>query len=347
MKVAIVLPTHFDETSVIAGAERFAYELAKAMSTLADTTLVTFGDRDESRREGALEIRICKKKFDWDSNINPVSLQHLRIIGAADAIHCLQFRTFVTETAILWGALRGKRVFVTDLQGNVAANLSRFLPVWRGITAFLPISEFNRSTGAGAPVPRPAQIIYGGVDAEKFLPEPGLKAQTLLCVGRIFEAKGVHDLLDALPPRTHLDVIGKCSDKEYLDRLHRLGAGKNVAFNHDAPDSALLLAYQRAMITIIPTLVDGGFTTAMESMACGTPVIATKVGSLPEVIDDGDTGFLVPPRDPAAMREKIELLQNDPKQAAEMGRRGRETVLKKFTWEAVAKRCLKAYSGDK
>jgi glycosyltransferase involved in cell wall biosynthesis len=78
-------------------------------------------------------------------------------------------------------------------------------------------------------------------------------------------------------------------------------------------------------------------------MACGTPVIVSDVASLPEVVEDCVTGFLVPPNDPVRIRERISLLRSDPGMAAEMGRRGRERVLERFTWDAVAQRCLAAY----
>jgi glycosyltransferase involved in cell wall biosynthesis len=80
-------------------------------------------------------------------------------------------------------------------------------------------------------------------------------------------------------------------------------------------------------------------------MACGTPVIVTRVASLPELVEDGKTGFVVPPNDAAALREGIETLRRDRALAAEMGRRARAAVLERFTWPAVVRRCLQAYGG--
>jgi glycosyltransferase involved in cell wall biosynthesis len=72
-------------------------------------------------------------------------------------------------------------------------------------------------------------------------------------------------------------------------------------------------------------------------------VILTDVASLPEIVEDGVTGFLVPPNNPEAIREKLQFLFDNPGTADEMGRRGREKVLSKFTWELTAQRCLHAY----
>jgi glycosyltransferase involved in cell wall biosynthesis len=83
--------------------------------------------------------------------------------------------------------------------------------------------------------------------------------------------------------------------------------------------------------------------TLIEAMACGTPVIGSNVTSLPEIIEDGVTGFLVPPNDPTSLGERIAWLLSDPSRAQEMGRRARQRVLERFTWSAVVDRCLQAY----
>src|SRR5204863_5377575 len=84
--------------------------------------------------------------------------------------------------------------------------------------------------------------------------------------------------------------------------------------------------------------------TPLEAMACGTPAIVTNVASLPEVVADGETGFVVPPNDPTALREKIRWLLDRPAEVERMGAAGRRRVLEHFSWDAVARRCLTAYS---
>ena len=70
---------------------------------------------------------------------------------------------------------------------------------------------------------------------------------------------------------------------------------------------------------------------------------STRVASMPEIVEDGVTGFIVPPNDPAALREKICWLREHPAAGAAMGRRARERVLDKFTWPRVVDRCLAIY----
>jgi glycosyltransferase involved in cell wall biosynthesis len=344
VRVVYVIPTHFDDSSVIAGAERYAYGLAKAMAKKAETVLVTFSDRNVTRRDGELTINYEKTLFHIKSVFNPFCVRFLKDLADADVIHCLQFRTVVTELAILYGALRNKKVFVTDLAGSARYNLSTLVPVWKGVNAFLLISEYNRRLQPCTPVS--TRIIYGGVDENMFSEGQEPKQSRFLYAGRIFPLKGIHHLIEALPVGAVLDILGQSHDDAYLKRLQDESAGKSVAFRQDADDTSLIQKYRQALATVLPSLVDGGFTASMESMACGTPVIGTKVGSLPEIVDDGVTGFLVPPNDPSALREKIQWCIAHPEHAVEMGRRAREKVLREFTWDRVVDRCLAAYEAD-
>ena len=84
--------------------------------------------------------------------------------------------------------------------------------------------------------------------------------------------------------------------------------------------------------------------TLLEGMACGTPAICTNVGSLPEVVEDGVTGFVVPANDPQALGAKLLWLRDHPDRAREMGEAARRRVLERFTWPAVVRRCLEIYA---
>jgi glycosyltransferase involved in cell wall biosynthesis len=83
--------------------------------------------------------------------------------------------------------------------------------------------------------------------------------------------------------------------------------------------------------------------TLLEGMACGTPVICTDVASMPEVVIDGVTGFVVPPNNPSALAEKLVWLTEHPSEARRLGEAARKHVLEKFTWPRVVKRCLEIY----
>jgi len=85
--------------------------------------------------------------------------------------------------------------------------------------------------------------------------------------------------------------------------------------------------------------------TLLEGMACATPVICTNVASMPEIVNDGLTGFVVPPNDVATLRQRLTWLFEHPREASVMGERARRRVLEKFTWPMVVRRCLEIYAG--
>ncbi len=203
-------------------------------------------------------------------------------------------------------------------------------------------------------MPRQQQVIYGGVDSDRFRPGRTPKTNSVLFVGRILPHKGVDYLIRATTADMRLDVVGRVHDEDYYSYLVRLSQGKPVKFWSRVSDQQLISMYQEASVTVLPSVYNtchGDHTevpellglTVLESMACGTPVIATRVGSLPEVVEDGVTGYLVPPNDPAALRSKIEFLLANPGVAERMGRAGRQRVLEHFTWDRAVDRCLAAY----
>jgi glycosyltransferase involved in cell wall biosynthesis len=116
----------------------------------------------------------------------------------------------------------------------------------------------------------------------------------------------------------------------------------------------LIEAYRSAMCVVLPSVCRTMYgeeskvpellgQTLLEAMACGAPTICTKVASMPEVVENEKTGFVVPPNDPQALGEKILWLRDHPREREAMGLAARERVLSAFTWPAVVRRCLKIY----
>jgi glycosyltransferase involved in cell wall biosynthesis len=343
MRVLHVCPTYFGLGSVVAGGERYSLGLSKTMARRVPTTLVTFGDAQFERRDGDLTIR-CYRRWAYvkGNRMNPLAPAFLRDVFAADVVHCHQFRTVASDLAILGGALARKKVFVTDLGGSTEFALSNYLPLERGVRALLLISEYNRSLFDGLSIKK--SVIYGGVDIDSFRPGPGPRSNRILFVGRLMAHKGVELLIQALEPDMQLDVVGQVSVPEYAATLRVTAEGKQVRFHEDFEDERLLEAFQKAAVVAIPSLVDGGYTTALEAMACATPVVATAVGSLPELVKDGETGFIVPPRDVGALRGRLRQLLRDRELARTMGEAGLRRVETEFTWDRVVDRCVHEYA---
>jgi glycosyltransferase involved in cell wall biosynthesis len=344
----------FEDGSLIGGGERFAENVAAGMSACVEAVFICFGaTRSSSIRRGVrFEVLEPGERFGTGPK-DPASLAIVRAIARADVVHCHQYWTSLTALAIVTAAMLGKPVFVTDYGARRSDRVDRF--GLEGLVAgFLPISEFS---ACSLPSGRPKEVIYGGVSEPFLTSDTGNTTRNhVLFVGRILPHKGVEDLIEALPPGMPLVAVGRAYDGRYLAALERMASAKPVRFVTDANDRELLALYRTALVTVLPSVYEDMYgrphphaellgLVLLESMACGTPVICTEVGGMPEIVDDGVTGFIVPPRAPSLLREKIAYLAANRDRAASMGDAGRARVRRDFTWEAVARRCLAAYSG--
>jgi glycosyltransferase involved in cell wall biosynthesis len=166
--------------------------------------------------------------------------------------------------------------------------------------------------------------------------------------------KGIDDLIRALPEDMTLELLGRPYEDRYQRDLRALAAGKRVIFRDDCDDAEIVRAYRRACCVVLPSVYRSMYgdetrvpellgQTLLEGMACGTPAICTDVAGMPEVVVDGETGFVVPPNRPEALRSRLERLRDHPEEVATMGAAGRRRVLERFTWPKVVEQCLAAY----
>ncbi len=353
-RVAHVVPALFGEGGVFGGAERYAYELARYMAEQTATRLVTFADVPARRSAGELDIRVLGPAWHVRGQaFNPFHPQLLRHLAWADVVHCHQRAVVASSLAAAFCRLSCRRVFVSDLGGG-GWDVSAYIPTDRWFHGHLHISEYSRSLD-GKLGPERTHVVYGGVDTERFMPDPAVPKEPLVVfVGRIMPHKGVNDLIEALPEGLTLEVIGRPYDDRYFADLKRLASGKPVRFRSDCDDNDVIDAYRRALCVVLPSVyktIYGDETrvpellgqTLLEGMACGTPAICTAVASMPEVVADGETGFVVPPNDPAALRSKLEWLRDHPDEVTRLGQAGRQRVLQQFNWPAVVRHCLDVY----
>jgi len=116
----------------------------------------------------------------------------------------------------------------------------------------------------------------------------------------------------------------------------RYGLSTRVRFTGRVTTTQLVRHYNRAEMMACPSLYEGFGLPAGEAMACGLPVLATTGGALPEVVEDGVTGILVPPGDAPALARAMRTLMSDAELRRRMGQAGRERVLEKFSWRKAA-----------
>jgi glycosyltransferase involved in cell wall biosynthesis len=282
---------------------------------------------------------------------NPLSLAFLPRLKQSDVVHCLAWNTLSTDLAVAYGRLTQRPVFVTDVGGGARRTLQRWLPIGDWVREFLLIAEVAREQFARFSAK--TRIIYAGVDLELF--HPGTEQRRgVIFVGRLLPHKGIDYLIRAVDPTVPLTIVGRPYMERYSELCRELAAGKNVRFVTDATDAEVAQLLRSAEVAVLPsvyTTVFGdrnglpellGFA-AMEAMASGTATICTRVGGLPELVVDGESGFLVPPNDSDALGERIRQILRDPAMGRALGRAGRERIEARFSWPAVAARCIEAY----
>jgi glycosyltransferase involved in cell wall biosynthesis len=351
MRVVHISPTYFDDESIVGGGERYAQELARAMASKVTTSFISFGPRRRSFKQDDLQIEIFPQRpLPWRRD-DPFSLSFLPWVHRADVIHCHQLGTPPNVLALLAGRTLRKRTFLTP-HGAAPTHLEHRLTQLARVNALLCVSAYS-AEHSWYRVPR--RVIYGGVDTDRFRFEPGPRSRMIVCVARLMPHKGINYLIEALEPAMQLEVYGRIYDTRYYRDLVALSAGKNVTFYTTASDDDIARAYRKARIAVLPSVHHDMYgnhiaepellgLTLLEAMACGTAAVGTRITSIPEYIEDGETGYLVPPNDPMSLRAVLQRLLDDPDHAMQVGRNGCELVHRKFTWNAVADRCLQAYA---
>jgi glycosyltransferase involved in cell wall biosynthesis len=241
---------------------------------------------------------------------------------------------------------------VTDLGGGGWDIFSYHGISERFVDGFLHLSEYAKSLASFQSAKH--SVIYGSVDTRNFHPLNLSRERSVLFVGRLLPHKGIDCLIQAVDQDTPLKIIGWPYFPKYFEDLKRLSIGKSVEFITDADDEILLREYNKAGVVVLPSVYTnmyGGHSkaaellglTVLESMACKKPVVVTDVGSLPELVQDGNTGFVVKPNDPVALREKIYSVLNNPEAAMVMGERGYNLFLERFQRKHLVTRVLNAY----
>jgi len=354
VRVVHLVPALFGPGGVVGGAERYAFELARHMADEVPTTLVSFGPESREEQDGSLRVRVVGNP--WlvrGQRTNPFSVDVFRELHGADVVHCHQQHVLMTSAVAAWCRLTGRQVFVSDLGGG-GWDVSAYVSTDGWFHGHLHLSDYSRRVH-GHDENGCAHVIGGGVDVDKFSPGPRVPSDGgALFVGRLLPHKGVADLIQALPDGMALTIVGPEPDADIKAGLSVLVRGKTVAFLHGLDDEALVREYRRALCVVLPSVyrtADGRHTTVpellgqtlLEGMACGIPAVCTHVASMPEVVGDGVTGFVVPPNDPTSLGGRLAWLQAHPDDARAMGGAGRRRVLERFTWPVVVRRCLDLY----
>ncbi len=351
----MVCPISFSVDGFVGGGTRFPEELARAISKRASCDFFVGGTGDDSYvdRYGLRHVFSCSKN---GPNPDALSLSGLRQLGDYDVVHFHTVNKMAVGGALI-GILRRQAVFLTPLGGGQRTGLGR-LRLDQLFAGFPLISDYTR-TECPWVTRRPNTLIFGGGNAAGF-PSVSVEAVDrsggpIVCVGRISAHKGIDVLIQALPDGADLVVCGHVLDQEYFAHLQTLAKGKRVDFVDPLDDSSLSALYSRAVAVVLPSLHEDfrGVShphpellglVLLEAMWHGTPVVASRVGGIPEIVREGENGFLVPPGDVEALRSALSRLLGDATLSVRLGAQGRTLVESRFTWAHVAERAVSFYN---
>jgi glycosyltransferase involved in cell wall biosynthesis len=231
---------------------------------------------------------------------------------------------------VRWAARRSDRVVA--ISTYTAAELRELADV--------PIEVIPYTTS----LPRPAPAVSASLDVPP----------KVLFVGRLVERKGVTHLIEAVSRlrdrSVRLVIVGDGPERPKLeDAARRLGIPDRVEFRGKVPASELQAAYARARAFVLPAVLDARGDTEglgvvlLEAMNHAAPVIASRVGGIPDIVEDGVSGLLVPPGDVAALAAGLQRVLDSPDLARRLGEAGRRRLHERFSWEAITARWEAVY----
>ncbi|MFF9623228.1 glycogen synthase [Streptomyces griseosporeus] len=216
--------------------------------------------------------------------------------------------------------------------------------------------------------PDRVHIVHNGIDTGLYRPDRGTEALAragvdpgrpyVLFVGRITRQKGVDHLLRAVRGIDPAAQVVLCAgapdtpeiDREFRELFEELSRVRDGVFwiPRMLPRPEVIQLLTHATVFVCPSVYEPLGIVNLEAMACGTPVVASRVGGIPEVVDDGRTGVLVPLDEDAeafeaGLARALDAVIGDPQAARRMGEAGRERAVEEFGWDAVARRTVRLY----
>jgi glycosyltransferase involved in cell wall biosynthesis len=230
------------------------------------------------------------------------------------------------------------------------------------VTKIIAVSRFTAENiiNEYGVLPSKVAVIPNAVDANRF--NPNVDGRHLrkkwqfhsdplvIYVGRLAPTKGLNYLIEAFAnvhrdfPDAKLILIGDGTMKSELMKMSRkLNLESAIKFAGRVSDDDLPRIYAAADLVVLPSLIEGCGLVLLEAMATSKPCVATTVGGIPEVVVNGETGILVPPRDSSALYKAICMILEDRSLSRKFGDAGRRRVEKRFTWDIAANQTTALY----
>jgi glycosyltransferase involved in cell wall biosynthesis len=357
-RVLVVPASTFARQRTLGGGERYAQEYVRALQHATPTAQGLFDLRARAAApEGGIPIeRIPVRHFSLRRGVG-LMRGTFTALDPYEVLHLMCFPTPFSEFLAVWGRWKRKLVVLTDVGGGGwcwSAYLKKLNDRWDAHRMAHGLAHLSKyAAGFFTDWGQPQTVLFGGADT---FPPPA-ESETrpggyALFVGRLLPHKGVLELIRSVGPATPLRVVGRPYAPEYFEQLKREADGKRVEFFTNASDAEMRRHVAEASVVLQPSIPAPGAggdksellgLVALEGMAAGKPAIVTSITSLPELVVDGETGYVVAPHDLTSLGRRVEALVSDPELSVRLGRKARARVEAEFTWAATAARGLDFY----
>jgi alpha-maltose-1-phosphate synthase len=374
-RLRVALLTREYPPEVYGGAGVHVEYLARELARLVDLTVHCQG----SDRAGAVAHRPWPLLDGANPALRTISadLSMTAAAGRADLVHSHTW--YANLAGHLAGLLYGVPHVVTmhsleplrpwkaeQLGGGYALSSWCERTAVQGAAAVVAVSDGMRADVLAAypeVAPERVRVIRNGIDTREYAPDPDTDVLAkygvdpgrpyIIFVGRVTRQKGLPVLLRAaagLDPHAQLVLCaGQADTPELAAEVDGLVSGLTATRPGVRLISGMLAKREiiqllsHARVFACPSVYEPLGIVNLEAMACGAAVVASRVGGIPEVVADGETGLLVPPDDPDALADALNVLLRDPDRAAAMGERGRVRAAAEFDWAAIAAQTVALY----
>ncbi len=260
---------------------------------------------------------------------------HSTEVGRAQGLHGAD--SFSIDGIEWWTAYEANRVVVTSHSMKREICDHFHLP-WDKVDVIpnaIDVTQYNPQIDTG-----PVRARYGVGWGEKLV----------LCVGRLVPQKGIEYFIRAIPtiaqryPEAKFVIVGEGWSRCYLEGIARsTGYTQRILFTGFISDAEVIALMTSADVLVIPSIYEPFGIVALEGMATGVPVIASRVGGLAEVIEHDRTGIFVYPKSPGSIAWGVDQILSNPSHAEWLTQNARERLHKTYSWEAVAMKTVEVY----
>ncbi len=335
------------EVTIITSGEGDSIENYDGLTVIRKKKSIPFLLTTGRKLTKILEELCAEKKIDVVHIHNPIILPGFRTSGIPVVYTIHGSVLHFSRTFMLGEVIRSMKSFLEFylLQKSLAKR-AEAVTIVSGDGKDELIKEYGIEPGK-------ISVIGSGVNDDFLKEVHPSKDKIILSVGRFVRIKGFEYLVTAFskvvakhPDATLLLVGGKKGDSEYekLESLVKyLGLYGSIKLIDAVPHAKIREFYDNCQIYVQPSLSEGLPKAVLEAMACGKPVVATRVGGHKDVILNNSNGFLVEPKETDMLAERVIELLDDRNKCAKFGERGREIVRKDFLWQKIGEKYLRLY----